>query len=210
MNTLFIILYTIFKYTIYYFLIMWSINFLRKRIWTSKSIMIILGSGGHTGEILIMLSKLDFGKFSNCFIVSAHNDKNSNNKAKEVIQLNKYPNTTFTFETIYRSRNVGQSFKSSIPTTLYALLQAFWAICKTRPSIIVSNGPGVAVPLLFSGYIMKKLMIIAELKILFIESYCRTESVSLTGKIVEMICDKFIVLWESLKTSKREYIGKIL
>lgn len=189
---------------------MWSINLLRKRIWTSKSIMIILGSGGHTGELLIMLSKLNFNKFSDCFIVSAHNDKNSNNKAREVIQINKYPNTKFIFENIYRSRNVGQSFKSSIPSTLFALFQAFWLICKTRPSIIVSNGPGVAVPLLFSGYIMKKIMVIAQLKILFIESYCRTESVSLTGKIVEMICDKFIVLWESLKRDKREFIGKIL
>ena len=172
--------------------------------------MIILGSGGHTGEILLMIQKLDFNKFSSCYFVSSHNDKNSENKAKESIPIDKYKRTKFIFLKIYRSRNVGQSFISSIPTTLYALLQSFFMLVKYRPNMVVTNGPGVAFPILFVGYILRILMILSEFKIMFIESYCRTKSISLCGKIVEPLCDRFIVLWKNLESKKREYLGKIL
>lgn len=172
--------------------------------------MIILGSGGHTGEILIMLSKLNFNKFTDVFFVSSHNDKSSENKVKETIKINDFKNTKFHFEKIYRSRNVGQSFKSSIFTTIYSFFQSLGIILKTRPNLVVSNGPGVAVPIIYMGFILKLLFILQEFKILFIESYCRTTSISLSGKLLQPICDKFIVLWEHLKGGKKEYIGKIL
>ena len=115
------------KYIFYYYLIMFSLKLIRQYLFNSKkSIMIILGSGGHTGEMLLMLRKLDYNKFSNCYLVSSHNDKNSETTAKESLQLSKFGNTKFHFIKIYRARNVGQSFISSIPTTLYALLQSFY------------------------------------------------------------------------------------
>ena len=76
--------------------------------------------------------------------------------------------------------------------------------------MVVSNGPGVAFPIIFIGYILKLFMILYEFKIMFIESYCRSKSISLCGKLVEPICDRFIVLWKNLETKKREYLGKIL
>ena len=199
------------KFIVFYFCVMFGLKLIRIYLFKSKkSIMIILGSGGHTGEILLMIQKLDFNKFSSCYFVSSHNDKNSENKAKESIQINKYKNTKFYFLKIYRARNVGQSFISSIPTTLYALFQSFFILIKYRPNMVVTNGPGVAFPILFIGYILRKLMILCEFKIMFIESYCRTKSISLCGKIVEPFCDRFIVLWKNLETKKREYLGKIL
>ena len=199
------------KFIIFYFCIMFGLKLIRIYLFKSKkSIMIILGSGGHTGEILLMIKKLDFNKFSSCYFVSSHNDKNSENKAKESIQMDKYKNTKFYFLKIYRARNVGQSFISSIPTTLYALLQSCFILIKNRPNMVVTNGPGVAFPILFIGYILRILFILSEFKIMFIESYCRTKSISLCGKIVEPLCDRFIVLWKNLETKKREYLGKIL
>ena len=199
------------KLIVFYFCIMFGLKLIRIYLFKSKkSIMIILGSGGHTGEILLMIQKLDFNKFSSCYFVSSHNDKNSENKAKESIQIDKYKNTKFCFLKIYRARNVGQSFISSIPTTLYALFQSFFILIKYRPNMVVTNGPGVAFPILFIGFILRILMILSEFKIMFIESYCRTKSISLCGKIVEPFCDRFIVLWKNLETKKREYLGKIL
>lgn len=201
----------IIKIIIFYICIMFGLKLIRKYLFNSKkSIMIILGSGGHTGEILLMIQKLDFNKFSECYFVSSHNDKNSENKAKESIQIDKYKNTKFHFLKIYRARNVGQSFISSIPTTIYALFQSFFILIKYRPNMVVTNGPGVAFPLLFIGFFLRILMILVEYKIIFIESYCRTKSISLCGKIVEPLCDRFIVLWKNLETKKREYLGKIL
>ena len=207
----FSVLLFLLKIIVLYFCIMFGLKLIRTYVFKSKkSIMIILGSGGHTGEILLMIQKLDFNKFSSCYLVSSHNDKNSENKAKESIPIDKYKNTKFIFLKIYRSRNVGQSFISSIPTTLYALFQSFFILIKYRPNMVVTNGPGVAFPILFIGYILRILMILCEFKIMFIESYCRTKSISLCGKIVEPLCDRFIVLWKNLKSKKREYLGKIL
>ncbi len=207
----FSVLLFLLKIIVLYFCIMFGLKLIRTYVFKSKkSIMIILGSGGHTGEILLMIQKLDFNKFSSCYFVSSHNDKNSENKAKESIPIDKYKNTKFIFLKIYRSRNVGQSFISSIPTTLYALFQSFFILIKYRPNMVVTNGPGVAFPILFIGYILRILMILCEFKIMFIESYCRTKSISLCGKIVEPLCDRFIVLWKNLESKKREYLGKIL
>ena len=75
---------------------------------------------------------------------------------------------------------------------------------------IVTNGPGVALPLCYTGYILRKFYLIYEFKILFIESYCRTKSLSLAGKLIEPIADKLIVLWKELEGKNREYYGKIL
>ena len=207
----FSVLLFLLKIIVLYFCIMFGLKLIRTYVFKSKkSIMIILGSGGHTGEILLMIQKLDFNKFSSCYFVSSHNDKNSENKSKESIPIDKYKNTKFIFLKIYRSRNVGQSFISSIPTTLYALFQSFFILIKYRPNMVVTNGPGVAFPILFIGYILRILMILCEFKIMFIESYCRTKSISLCGKIVEPLCDRFIVLWKNLESKKREYLGKIL
>ena len=190
---------------------MFGLKLFRKYILNpKKSIMIILGSGGHTGEILLMIKKLDFNKFSSCFFVLSHNDKNSENKTRESLDLNNYKNTKFQFIKIYRARNVGQSFISSIPTTFYSLIQSFFILLKTRPNMVISNGPGVAFPIIIIGYILKIFMILYEFKIMFIESYCRSKSISLCGKLVEPFCDRFIVLWKNLETKKREYLGKIL
>jgi beta-1,4-N-acetylglucosaminyltransferase len=192
---------------------MLAFKILRQILYKEKSIMIVLGSGGHTGEILIMLSKLKLETFSKIFFIISHNDVRSEGKAKEVLNLEQsemLKNQKIIFHKIYRSRNVGQSFFSSIFTTIYSMLNSVIIILKTRPNLIVTNGPGVALPLVYIGYILKKLLILTQFKILFIESYCRTKSLSLSGKLIEPVADRFIVLWKELASSKREYLGKIL
>ncbi len=202
----------IIKIIVYYYLFMTSLNIFRIKFFDKKAIMIVLGSGGHTGELLMMLKKLDLNKFSNIYFISSHNDIRSEGKALEVLNL-KNGNMILEnvhFMKIYRSRNVGQSFFSSIFTTIYAFFHSVYIILYSRPNLIVTNGPGVSLPLVYIGYIFRKLKLLAEFKILFIESFCRTQSVSLAGKLIQPVSDRFIVLWESLKSSKREYLGKII
>jgi beta-1,4-N-acetylglucosaminyltransferase len=47
--------------------------------------------------------------------------------------------------------------------------------------------------------------------LIFVESFCRVEELSLTGKILYQIVDRFIVQWPGLseKHSRAEYLGKI-
>jgi beta-1,4-N-acetylglucosaminyltransferase len=110
------------------------LKYLRLLLFKGKSIMVILGSGGHTGELLIMISKLNLRKFEKVYFVVSHNDTSSENKARETLDIN---DKKVEFLRIYRSRNVGQSYFSSIFTTLWALLHAVYIMLKTRPSMVI-------------------------------------------------------------------------
>lgn len=65
--------------------------------------------------------------------------------------------------------------------------------------LMISNGPGTAVPLCFSYWLISKpLLFNLRSKIIFIESFCRVKSLSLTGKLIRPIVSKFVVQWEEL------------
>ena len=68
---IFFLIWILIKFILYYYILIFSIYLIRIKLNNNneKNIMIILGSGGHTGELLIMLSKLNFNKFKKVFII---------------------------------------------------------------------------------------------------------------------------------------------
>ena len=50
-------------------------------------------------------------------------------------------------------------------------------------------------------------------RLVFVESFCRVESLSLTGLLVRPVCDAFVVQWEQLKEKYKDsvcYYGRII
>lgn len=49
-------------------------------------------------------------------------------------------------------------------------------------------------------------------KILFVESFCRVQTLSLTGRLVYPIADRFVVQWKGLcaKYLRAEYLGTLI
>jgi len=87
-----------------------------------------------------------------------------------------------------------------VATTLIGLAHALFLMIKTQPDLIVTNGPGTAVPLCYAHFVLSKvLQWRPEAKQIFVESFCRVTSLSLTGKLLKPIMDKFIVHWPDLK-----------
>jgi beta-1,4-N-acetylglucosaminyltransferase len=129
----------LFKLILIYYLILFPLKLFR-RLYNSKSksIMIVLGSGGHTAEILTMLKKLDFNKFSKIFFVHPHNDVNSVKKLQEQFNLQIFQDK-IQILSLYRSRQVGQSYFSSIFTTLIAFAHSILLVLKTQPNLVSSN-----------------------------------------------------------------------
>lgn len=56
---------------------------------------------------------------------------------------------------IPRSREVGQSFKSSILTTLIATFYALKAVFVFRPDVVLVNGPGTCIPVCVAALITR-------------------------------------------------------
>lgn len=100
---------------------------------------------------------------------------------------------------IGRSRNVGQSFITSIFTTLKAMMECVLVYFQNMPDMVISTGPGTALPIIYISYIFGKIMLIKiKTKIVFFESIWRINSISLTGKLVYPIWDRFYVHWKEL------------
>lgn len=156
--------------------------------------MFVLGSGGHTSEILPLISGLSKGRNYGSFIcVCTSSDEMS-------MQNEHIPKET-EFVLIPRSRKVGQSYFSSIFTTIYSIFYCFTLIFK-KPDLLVVNGPGVCLPVVFNIY-LGNIIGITKCHIVFIESFCRVNSLSLTGKLVYPFCDNFYVYWDSLLNKRK-------
>ncbi|MFQ6137008.1 MAG: PssD/Cps14F family polysaccharide biosynthesis glycosyltransferase [Candidatus Hydrothermarchaeales archaeon] len=72
-------------------------------------------------------------------------------------------------------------------------VQSLKIVAKERPDVIITTGAGVVVPLCYIGKLFGA-------KIIFIESFARITSRSLSGAVVYPIADLFFVQWESMLT----------
>ncbi|KAJ7014154.1 UDP-N-acetylglucosamine transferase subunit ALG14 [Populus alba x Populus x berolinensis] len=104
------------------------------------STLIVLGSGGHTAEMINVLNVLlQKDRFCPRFYVAAATDNMSLQKAhlleENVFNLNGGKGGSTQFLQIYRSREVGQSYITSIGTTFLALVHALWLMIRIRPQV---------------------------------------------------------------------------
>lgn len=173
------------------------------------STLIVLGSGGHTTEMFRLLSGIDLNVYKPRHYTIASTDTMSTTKMKH------FENNLFTdadVSYIYRSRHVGQSYLTSIFTTLWAFFTVIPIVYRTRPKLILVNGPGTCIPLVMASFLLSLFFIISRPKIVFVESICRVESLSLSGKILQYLPVKILVQWPQLRNRypRTEYIGRLI
>ena len=168
----------------------------------SVSTLIVLGSGGHTSEMLRLITALDTTKYSPQTFMLAETDTSSLSKLKEMNQMAQ-------IEVIPRSREVGQTWISTIFTSLRATLACAKLLWNYRPKLLLCNGPGTCVPPCLIAWIYN-ILFLKRTKIVFVESICRIKTVSLSGKILCHIADACLVQWPELaeKNSRFTYIAR--
>uniref|UniRef100_A0A7S2XQQ8 UDP-N-acetylglucosamine transferase subunit ALG14 n=1 Tax=Attheya septentrionalis TaxID=420275 RepID=A0A7S2XQQ8_9STRA len=105
--------------------------------------------------------------------------------------------STCTFVKIPRSREVGQSYLTSIFSTGLAFCKTVGVVARTRPDLVLINGPGTCLPIAYTTLFFRMAGIFQG-KLIFVESFCRVQSLSLTGKLLYPVADRFIVHWEEL------------
>ncbi|XP_008811385.2 UDP-N-acetylglucosamine transferase subunit ALG14 homolog [Phoenix dactylifera] len=199
--------------------------------WTGRSLrasaservrtLIVLGSGGHTAEMLSILNVLQKDKFVPRYYVAAVTDNMSLQKARvleeSLVQQGKNSGRDILeaaqFMQIYRSREVGQSYFTSIGTTLIAIVHALWLTLQIRPQVIICNGPGTCIPLCVSAYLFKVLGLRWS-TIFYVESIARVRKLSLSGLFLYKLhlVDQFVVQWPQLqkKYPRAHYVGRLM
>lgn len=161
--------------------------------------LVVLGSGGHTAEMLAMLGQLDRRQFGPLHYVLATSDSTSERRVEaferqRVQQLHHAsdhasdhhqrkqppqqplqqrpqpplqqradgtqaaeapPPPDWRILRVPRSREVGQSYLTSIVSTLYATLYALALVWRQMPSLVLCNGPGTCVPVCLAAYAVR-------------------------------------------------------
>lgn len=157
--------------------------------------------------MLEIVKRLKSDRYTPRYYVVAEGDLNSLNKLSQ-LETDK---EDFQIFTIQRSRQVHQSFLSSIRTSLIAFFDCIPILFHAKPSLILVNGPGTCVPICLVSFFMKVFFIQSYCKIAFIESFCRVKTLSLSGWILLYISDIFVVQWPSIaKISRKiQYFGRL-
>lgn len=172
--------------------------------------MVILGSGGHTTEMLALTKELDKARYTPRIYVLAVTDTTSEPK----VLAQEQDRDDYQIIRIGRSRHVGQSYTSSVFTTFRSILECFPLVYGQLPDLILCNGPGTCVPICLVAFMLKVFFINTACKIVFIESYCRVKTISLSGKILLRFVDSFVVQWphllQTVDTPKVHYYGRLL
>ncbi|WP_255993618.1 PssD/Cps14F family polysaccharide biosynthesis glycosyltransferase [Clostridium perfringens] len=137
-----------------------------------KKVCFIASSGGHFEQIMMLKPLM---KKHKSFVVTE--------KTNYLVNTDEY---------IYYLKQVNRHEIKFIPLMILNTLKSLKIFLKEKPDIIISTGALSVIPMCIIGKVFRK-------KIIFIESFAKITSPTLTGKLVYKFADQFYIQWESLR-----------
>ncbi len=152
-----------------------------------KKVMFISSVGGHLTQMLELKSLFDN---YNYVLVTEKTDVTLNLKDKYRIDYLKYGTRKFLFHYFF--------------VCIYNFFKTIFLFIKYRPKVIVTTGTHTAVLMCYLGWITRR-------KVIFIESFAKKETRTLSGRLVYPIATVFIVQWKDMLKfyPKAKYFGGI-
>lgn len=178
---------------------------------------VFLGSGGHTSEALMLLSALDFHRYSPRTYITSEGDALSARKVA-ALELSRATDPGshvdglrehYTILTIPRARRVHQPLYTTPVTAARSLLACIYHVTVipfvTRTSfadVLILNGPGTCFVLCLAAF-LNRILGLESPRLVYVESFARVRSLSLSGKLLRPFVDRFIVQWPELLSDNR-------
>ena len=105
--------------------------------------LVVLGSGGHTTEILSLCRAMEVSRYIPATFVVADTDHLSQARAEDTLLNTAWAShrDQCRFWRVPRAREVGQSWLSTMASTAVACVHAFGIVTTVRPELILVNGP---------------------------------------------------------------------
>jgi len=147
-------------------------------------LLIVLGEGGHTKQMLNLVSLLkstDQGAYDLNYVV-AREDELSAGHIKHAGPVYR----------LMRPRGKSTGKLGAALRTIVAGVQAIGILLRVRPDAVISAGPAIAVPVSLVGKAMGA-------RVIYIESSSRISRPSLTGRILYRWADLFFVQWQQMQ-----------
>ena len=152
-----------------------------------KKVMFISSVGGHLTQMLELKNIFDDYKY---VLVTEKTDVTVDMSKKYKMEYLKYGSRKYLFKYIF--------------IFLFNIFKSFYLFMKYRPNVIITTGTHTAVPMCYIGWLFRR-------KIIYIESFAKRTSPTLTGRLVYPIATTFVVQWESMLKCypKAKYWGSI-
>lgn len=131
----------------------------------------------------------------------------------------------YDIEVVPRARKIHQSILTTPFSSTRCLLACFSILMSTSstseprlgyPDLIISNGPATAVMIILASFISRFFGLPGtegKMRTVYVESWARVRRLSLSGKILLRVVDRFLVQWETLAKElggRAEYIGVLV
>jgi beta-1,4-N-acetylglucosaminyltransferase len=150
-------------------------------------VCLISSSGGHLAQLKQLLPLVS-SKY-NYFLVTEKNETS--------LSLQKKHPTFF----LKQQERKNISFLKNFTINVF---KSVWILLKQKPDVIISTGAGAVLPLCVLGALFGK-------KVVFLESFAKITSPTITGRIIYKFADRFYVQWEEMNEiyPKATYKGAI-
>ncbi|KAL8688759.1 MAG: hypothetical protein Q9218_005405 [Villophora microphyllina] len=191
-------------------------------------LLIVLGSGGHTSEMLSLLHNLDPNLYTHRSYIVSSGDDFSASKAIEFErgiearyggseQDTTLIPSTYDINMIPRARKIHQPLLTTPISSVRCLLACF-AILRTHtyPDLIIANGPATAVLVIVASLLLRFFGVRGthgRLRTIYVESWARVNTLSLSGKILMHggMVNRMIVQWNNLaRKNQGEFRGALV
>ncbi|KAJ8084616.1 UDP-N-acetylglucosamine transferase subunit [Marasmius tenuissimus] len=180
-----------------------------RRTRSTVKLAVFLGSGGHTSEALSLLSAVDFERYTPRIYVISEGDALSAQKASNLESRKAFEKNQYTTLTVPRARKVHQPLLTTPFSAFRSLLTCLYHVTLLAilgdpfADVLIVNGPGTCFTLCLP-VILNKILGLKAPQVIYIESFARVKRLSLSGKLLRYIADRFIVQWPTLlKDGKR-------
>jgi beta-1,4-N-acetylglucosaminyltransferase len=198
----------------------------RRRGDPAAHLLVVLGSGGHTAEMLAMLRTLDTVVYARRTYVVSEGDPVSAQRARALeVEFGRRrsdasSSSSYDIRTVPRARRIHQSILTapiSCLRTLLAALRLLRATSPREPDVILANGPATSAIVIFASLMLRFADLSskghARTRIVFVESFARVRTLSLSAKCVGWFVDRLVVQWEGLSGRplwRTEYGGPLV
>jgi beta-1,4-N-acetylglucosaminyltransferase len=155
-------------------------------------LLIVLGGGGHTSEILRLVDLL--GPEYEYHYLLVREVEFSKDRIRRQGEIHE----------VRRPRGMHDSVFAAILNSLVALVQVTGILLRIRPYAVIGCGPAISVLISVLGKLVGA-------KAIHVETGSRVRTLSLSGKIMYGLADLFFVQWMPLKDRypKAIYAGRL-
>ena len=160
---------------------------------SAPRVLFVLGEGGDSAELLRLVPELEAG--CELVFVASASDQMADRWVPEGARLLR----------IRRPRSKDASTLRAAVDTSIASLQAALAVWRVQPLAVISSGPAIGVVVAGAAWVIGA-------RVVFVETISRVTSLSLTGRLMRRLADRYFVQWPALveQVPGAEYRGRLL